>query len=55
LALTYEGFCKPDENGMFGEEASNAAVVNYKYELVTEPSQDFDVKQIVSLVSQSII
>jgi hypothetical protein len=55
LAPTYEGFCKPDENGMFGEEASNAAVVNYKYELVTDPSQDFDVKQIVSLVSQSIV
>ena len=55
LAPTYEGFCEPDENGTFGEVASNAAVVNYKYELVTDPSQDFDVKQIVSLVSQIVI
>lgn len=55
LAPKYEGFCEPDENGMFGAEASNAAVVNYKYELVTDPSEDFDVKQIVSLVSQIVV
>ena len=55
LAPTYQGFCEPNENGMFGVEASNADVVNYEYELVTDPSQDFDMEEIVSLVSQSVV
>jgi len=40
---------------MFGEEASNAVVVNYAYELVMNPSENADLDEVIGVMDRMVV
>jgi hypothetical protein len=55
FAPTYTGYCEPDEQGLFGEEASNAVSVDYTYELVTDPTQNATLDEVIGVLGQNVL
>lgn len=54
-APTFQGYCEPDNTGLFGMESSNSVVVDYAYELVMDPSQNADTNEVVQLLARNIL
>ena len=55
LEPTYKGYCEPDEDGLFGVRAVYADSVDFVYELVTDPSQNTNVDEIINVLEKGVL